>query len=83
MSIKSTWVRGRATKVRAFIRDSVNDAHEPPEGGKTLADPVYIEVVGQLSCVRSRRGTKPVGVLPSFPNRVDKSICACSMQFVR
>jgi len=41
-------VRGRATKVRSFIRDSVNGGNEPPESGKTLGAPVLVEVVGQL-----------------------------------
>ena len=47
-SIRSAWVRSKAGKVRAFVRDEVNGGKEPPEGGKTLADPLYVEVVGQL-----------------------------------
>jgi hypothetical protein len=47
-SIKSAFVRGKAKTVRAFIRDEANGGEEPPEGGKVLDPPIYVEVAGQL-----------------------------------
>jgi hypothetical protein len=47
-SIHSTFVRAKAKAVRAFIRDEANGGDPPPEGGKTLDTPIYVEVAGQL-----------------------------------
>ena len=47
-SVKSKFVRGKVASVRAFIRDETNAGNEPPEGGKLLDTPQFVEVVGQL-----------------------------------
>jgi hypothetical protein len=47
-SIHSTFVRGRAKEVRAWVRDELLAGSEPPEGGRLIAPPVFVEVVGQL-----------------------------------
>lgn len=47
-SIRSTFVRARAREVRTWIRDELFQGDEPPEGGRLVTPPVYVEVVGQL-----------------------------------
>jgi hypothetical protein len=47
-SIRSTFVRGKAKAVRTWIRDTLFNGDEPPEKGRVLPTPVYVEVAGQL-----------------------------------
>ena len=56
-SIRSTFVRGRAKEVRAWIRDELFAGNEPPGSGRLISPPVFVEVVGQLF-FDSAHGTK-------------------------
>jgi hypothetical protein len=47
-SIGSTFVRAKANAVRQWIRDELFGGDEPPEGGRLISPPVYVEVTGQL-----------------------------------
>jgi hypothetical protein len=47
-SIHSVFVRGKAKEVRAWIRDELFEGREPPEGGRVISPPVFVDIVGQL-----------------------------------
>jgi hypothetical protein len=47
-SIHSTFVRARAKEVRAWVRDELFAGNPPPESGRVLSPPVFVDVVGQL-----------------------------------